>query len=76
MIDEFYKFYCISIEKTCIHTSFILKNGPLSNKNKTYREFNMRLSLGNLCKIDISIFNSIWVKILLPSYSKVEFKIL
>ena len=55
---------------------FHLKNGPLSNKNKTYKEFNMRLFLGNLCKIDVSIFNSIWTKILSPSYPKIEFRIL
>ena len=76
MSDEFKEFYCINTEKTCIHTSFILKNGLLSNKNKTYKEFKMRLSLGNLCKIDISIFNSIWAKIILLSYSKIEFRIL
>ena len=62
--DEFKKFDCINIEKTCIYTSFILTNGPLSNKNKTYKEFNMTLSLGNLCKINISIFNPIWTKYL------------
>ena len=60
-----------------MHTHiFILKYGSLSNKNKTYKEFNMRLSLGNLCKIDISMFNSIWEKVLSSSYSKVEFRIL
>ena len=62
--DEFLKFFYINIEKTCIHTSFIKKNGPLSNKNETYKEFNTRLSLGNLYKIKFSIFNPIRTKYL------------
>ena len=45
MSDEFLKFYCINIEETWMHTSFIFKNDLLSNKNKIYKEFNMRLSL-------------------------------